>query len=145
MYRSSFSALDSVAYGYDPNEIAAMGDSAGGQLVALLGASEGAPDLEGSSLGNPHVPSTINAAIVLYPDIDLLAEGAWLSENPACAGKFSNPNLPGSPASKYLGAPVQSVPARAMAADPITYLTPGKQLPKFLIAHGENDCTVPYQ
>jgi acetyl esterase/lipase len=132
-------------YGYDPNEIAAMGDSAGGQLVALLGASEGAPALEGSFLGNPRVPSSIKAAIVLYPDIDLLAEEAWLSENPACAGKFSNPNLPGSPASKYLGAPVQAVPARALAADPVTYLAPGKQLPKFLIAHGKDDCTVPYQ
>ena len=53
--------------------------------------------------------------------------------------------LPGSPASKYLGAPVQTVPAPAMAADPVTYVTPGKQLPRFLIAHGKDDCTVPYQ
>jgi len=132
-------------YGYDPLEIAAFGDSAGGQLVALLGTSEGVPALEGASLGNPHVSSSIKAAIVLYPDINLLAEQKWLSENPACAGKVTNHNLPDSPASKYLGAPIETVPGRAKAADPITYLTPGRQLPKFLIAHGKDDCTVPYQ
>jgi len=83
-------------YGYDPDEIAAMGDSAEGQLVGLLGTSQGAPALEGASL-------------------------------------------------EYLGAPLQTVPARARAADPITYLTPGRPLPRFLIAQGTHDCTVPYQ
>jgi len=91
------------------------------------------------------VSSSVKAAIVLYPDINLLAEQKWLSENPACAGKVVNHNLPDSPASKYLGAPIQTVPSLAKAADPITYLTPGRQLPKFLIAHGKDDCTVPYQ
>ncbi len=43
-------------------------------------------------MGNPRVSSSIKAAIVLYPDIDLLAEEKWLSENPACVGRFSNPN-----------------------------------------------------
>ena len=111
-------------YGYDPTEIAAVGDSSGGQLVALLGASEGVPALEGASLGNPRVSSSIKAAIVLYPDINLLAEETWLSQNPACAGKHLNPDLADSPASKYLGAPIQTVPGRAKAADPITYPDP---------------------
>ena len=132
-------------YGYDPDEIAAFGDSAGGQLVALLSTSQGVPALEGTSLGYPRVSSSIKAAIVLYPDINLLAEQTWLSQIPFCAGKYLNPNLPDSAASKYLGAPVQTVPARARAADPITYLTPGQPLPKFLIAQGTHDCTVPYQ
>ena len=132
-------------YGYNPDEIAALGDSAGGQLVALLGASAGVGALEGAQLGSPGVSSSVKAAIVLYPDINFLSEKAWLSENPTCAGKFANPDLPGSPTSKYLGGPVQSVPGQAMAADPMTYLTAGRELPKFLIAHGTHDCTVPYQ
>jgi acetyl esterase/lipase len=132
-------------YGYNPGEIAAFGDSAGGALVALLGTSQGITALEGASLGYPRTSSSIKAAIVLYPDINLLAERAWLSQIPFCAGKYLNPNLPDSAASRYLGAPVQTVPARARAADPITYLTPGRHLPKFLIAQGTHDCTVPYQ
>ena len=132
-------------YGYDGGKITALGDSAGGQLVALLGTSAGVSVLEGAQLGNPGVSSSVKAAIVLYPDINFLSEATWLSEIPACTGKFANPNLPGSAASKYLGGPVQSVPGQARAADPMTYLTPGRQLPEFLIAQGTQDCIVPYQ
>ena len=97
-------------YGYDPAEIAAFGDSAGGQLVALLGTSQGVPALEGSSLGYPRVSSSIKAAIVLYPDINLLADGAWLSQIPFCAGKYLSPNLPDSLGAKYLGARCRAFP-----------------------------------
>jgi acetyl esterase/lipase len=37
------------------------------------------------------------------------------------------------------------VPGQAKAADPMTYLTPGRRLPAFLIAQGKRDCVVPYQ
>ena len=61
-----------VRYSYDPDKIAAFGDSAGGRLVALLGTSQGVPALKGGSLGYPRVSSGIKAAIVLYRDINLL-------------------------------------------------------------------------
>lgn len=132
-------------YGYNPDKIAAVGDSAGGQLVALLATSDGVTALEGTQLGYPNVSSGVVAAIVLYPDVDFLMENQWLAENPACAGDYANPNLPDSPASQYLGGPVQSVPARARAADPITYINRDAQTSQFLIAQGTDDCTVPYQ
>jgi hypothetical protein len=81
-------------YGYDPGQIAAFGDSAGGQLVALLATSQGVPAPEGASLGYPRVSSSIKAAIVFYPDINLLAEQGWLSQIPFCTGKYRNPTCP---------------------------------------------------
>lgn len=99
----------------------------------------------GYAVASSRVSSSIKAAIVFYPVINLLADRAWLSEISFCTGKYQNPDLPGSAASQYLGAPVQTVPGRAMAADPMTYLTPGRPVPKFLIAQGMHDCTVPYQ
>ena len=131
-------------YGYDPDNVAAIGDSAGGSLVALLATSEGVPALDDPTLGNPGVSSSIKAAIVFYPEVDPLSDSKWLSENPACKGSY-DPNSPDSFQSKYLGAPVQTVPGRAKAANPITYLAPSKPVPKFLIAHGNFDCITPYQ
>jgi alpha/beta hydrolase fold len=46
-----------ATYGYNPDAMTAVGDSAGVQLVALLGASEGVAALEGSELGYPQFSS----------------------------------------------------------------------------------------
>jgi hypothetical protein len=84
----------------------------------------------------PPLRMVLAVSVLALPAVALPAERTWLSQNPACTGKYLNPDLPSSPASKYLGAPVQIVPARARAADPITYLAPGRPLPKFLICAG---------
>jgi acetyl esterase/lipase len=49
-----------------------------------------------------------------------------------------------SPESKWLGAGIQSVQAKAWAANPMTYLLRARSLPRFVIAHGAQDCLVPH-
>jgi acetyl esterase/lipase len=49
-----------------------------------------------------------------------------------------------SPESRWLGAPLQSVPEVAAQADATTYIPTADALPPFWIAHGDADCEVPY-
>jgi dipeptidyl aminopeptidase/acylaminoacyl peptidase len=63
----------------------------------------------------------------------------------ACSGEVLAHDAADSPESAYLGAPIQTVPETAAAANPITYIATAKTLPVFLIAHGDSDCEVPNQ
>ena len=56
---------NAARYHIDPNRIAAVGASAGGHLVALLGATNGMPNFEGEG-GNPKVSSAVQSVV----DID---------------------------------------------------------------------------
>ena len=49
---------------------------------------------------------------------------------------------PDSPESRFVGGPIQEIPGRAQAANPITYITPDD--PPFLHMHGEKDLAVPH-
>jgi pimeloyl-ACP methyl ester carboxylesterase len=80
-----------------------------------------------------------------YGPVDLVAADAQLAENPNCTGSLREPGEPDPASSQLLGAPPDQVPALAAAANPITYLTPGREVPPFLIEHGDLDCVVPYQ
>jgi acetyl esterase/lipase len=110
-------------YGYDPNRFVAIGDSAGGNLVGLLAVSDGVPSLNDTTLGHADVSTAIKAAVLFYAPIDLLKGKAWLATNPACRRGYADPTKPGSPESKYLGAPILTVPTKAQEADPVTYLS----------------------
>ncbi|MEZ5143264.1 MAG: prolyl oligopeptidase family serine peptidase [Acidimicrobiales bacterium] len=48
-----------------------------------------------------------------------------------------------SPESAYVGAAIQTVPDKADAASPLTYVASAEQLPVFVIAHGDSDCQIP--
>lgn len=69
-------------YGIDPDRIGALGGSAGGHLVALLGTTNGKPELEGDG-GNPTQSSAVQAVCEFCGPTDLK-----LSSQPAFRQKY---------------------------------------------------------
>jgi acetyl esterase/lipase len=119
-------------YLLDADRIGAWGSSAGGHLVALLGASGGVKDLEGD-LGNPGQSSRVQAVVDFFGPTDFLQIGKFPSR--------INHDAPDSPEAHLLGGPVQENQQKAQRANPIAYVT--RDDPPFLIMHGDRDETVP--
>lgn len=113
--------------GVDGSRIGAIGGSAGGHLVALLGTSAGEPTLEGSG-GNAGVSSDVAAVVAMAPPTDLGAE--W-SEG---KGRESM--------SSFLGPGLSADDQRLARASPARYVT-GTSAPLLLI-HSSADSVVPY-
>jgi acetyl esterase/lipase len=126
-------------YNLDPERFGAFGQSAGGNLAALLGTSCGAAELEGADLGNADQSSCVQAVVDWFGPIDFLTMDEQFTGT-SCPATH---NAADSPESKLLGGPVQSTPDAAKAANPITYISP--ETPPFFIQHGTADCNVPPQ
>ena len=143
-----FLRANATRYELDPDRFAAWGESAGGNLVAIIGTTgDQSTVLDDASLGNAGVSSAVLAVVDFYGPTDFLQMDAEFAVAPpaACNGQVPAYDPAYSPASTYLGAAIQTVPYRAAAADPITYIATAKTLPVFLIAHGDSDCEVPNQ
>jgi len=122
----------------DATRIAAWGGSAGGNLAAMLGTSSGNAEFDDASLGNPGVSTAVKAVICWFPALDFLAMDAQFK----ASGKGrANHSEADSPESRYLGQPIATVPDKAKAADPASYLDPSD--PPFFIQHGDADALVP--
>jgi len=109
--------LNGARYGLDAQRMGASGESSGGQLAALLAASEG--------------KSRIRAVCALYSPTDLVELG-WLY-------KKRKINL----IEKLLGGRMEQKSALAADASPLKYATAA--MPPFIIIHGERDGIVPLE
>jgi acetyl esterase/lipase len=117
-----FLRADAERIGLDPERIGAWGSSAGGHLVAMLGAADAGAGFDRSG-GNDGVSSRVRGVVDLFGPADL-----------------SQPGFPTSGAVRALLGPDPS-PAALAGASPVTYVSADD--PPFLILHGEEDATVP--
>jgi acetyl esterase/lipase len=141
-----FLRANADTYGYDPDRFAAWGESAGGNLVALLGTTTGQTTfLDDPALGNADVSSDVQAVVDWFgpTDFSLMDTQAAEEGNKCTTPEEHDPAS--SPESAYIGAEIQTALDTVAQANPITYVQTATSLPPFSIAHGDNDCNVPYQ
>jgi acetyl esterase/lipase len=128
----------------DPSFFAAWGRSAGGHLAAMLGVTSGqATEFDGQG-GN----SSVQAVVDWYGPSDFLQMDAQFLAQPPTGDvpPVQNHDEPRSPESRWIGGPIQELPADAARANPITYVTRAViPPPPFFLAAGTSDHLVPHQ
>jgi acetyl esterase/lipase len=117
-------------YNVDPRKIGVWGSSAGGHLVNMLGTSGDVKPLEGAC-GSPDQSSRVACVVAFCGPSDFTAilrrrEGAA----PAAVAQL-------------LGGPIEKKREAVIAASPISHVS--QDDPPFLLVHGTEDRTVPFQ
>jgi acetyl esterase/lipase len=117
---------NAARYGGDPDRIGGLGESAGGQLVALLATT--GDDRWNDAGGNPGVSARLQAVVAQYAPMDLAAF------SPDCRPLRID-------LQELFHAPYDQPPAAYADASPVTHAR-GAAVP-FLLIHGRQDCLVP--
>ena len=138
-----FLRANAARYGLDTTFIGIAGNSSGGNLSAMMGASGGVKNytignktvsIEGDIGGNTSESSRVDAVADWY--------GPTAFEKMDSCGSEMVHDAPDSPESVYIGGPIQDNPDLCKLANPITYVDESD--PPFIIIHGDKDPLVPH-
>jgi acetyl esterase/lipase len=123
--------------GIDPERVVVWGESAGGHLAVLAGLTGDRAEFEGDVGDFVGESSAVAGVIDWYGPMNLLSLS---SQHRADSDK--RPDDGGSWESSMVGVPLQTDPARTLAASPISYIH--ASAPPIQIHHGTADTEVPY-
>jgi acetyl esterase/lipase len=133
-----FLRANATKYNMNPDKIGSWGASAGGNLSAMLGTSNGVAELEGASLGNAGVSSKVIASVDWFGPINFLTMDAEAT----ALGFTGRTNGESSPESQLIGKAVQLAPELVAKANPATYISNDDAA--FFIQAGSMDRNIPY-
>lgn len=132
---------NAALYGIAPEKIGAWGSSAGGHLASFLGVTGGVAEFEDAALGNASQSSRVQAVVDWYGPADMLQmEPDAVAQGCPKIGGVGHDDAR-SPEGLWLGGKPSSIPAVAMKASPVTWVSADD--PPFIIQHGGVDCSVP--
>jgi acetyl esterase/lipase len=126
-----FLRANAATYNLDPNRFAAIGESAGGNLVSLLGTTGGSKNL--TDAPDSPVSDQVQAVIDLFGPADLSLQLPPLSEEKNGTAPYY--------IHKLIGHTYDERPDLYLAGSPIHYIS--STTPPFLILHGEGDPVCP--
>jgi acetyl esterase/lipase len=137
-----FIKANAEKYSIDPDRIAVIGGSAGGNLCSILAMNISDGEFEGETdAGYTEYSSTVKTAIDWFGPTDFMLMDSQAIENGV---SFADHGEGYSAESCYMGRKLGDVdPAFAARANPMTYIS-GDMTP-ILIEHGRLDKLVPYQ
>lgn len=117
-------------YGIDSTRISIMGESAGGYLAAMAGATSTDTSFDvGEHL---NMSSSVNAVVDYYGPVDF----TLFSQNRGASDVYFSPD------SLLLGYSAAQEPKKAKSASVLTHI--GCNSPAYMILHGDEDNIVPY-
>lgn len=127
-------------FGVDADRIGLLGDSAGGYVVQMAGATNGEKNWDVGDF--KEVSSDVQAVVSIYGISDLTTIGEGIgNENVHASAAVTEALLFNGPAFKdFAGASVNADPQKAKAASPIGHVD-GTE-PPFLLMHGSGDKVV---
>jgi len=148
-----FLRANAAQWDLDGTRFAAWGAGAGGWFAVMLGVTgDQATVFDDASLGNPVVSSAVQAVVDWYGPTAFARMDAQNVEHPsvACRDTYPRHSQQGTAASTWvcgdrgtsMADPACSAAARA--SDLIAYIPKARVLPAFTIAHGGDDCEIPW-
>jgi acetyl esterase/lipase len=131
-----FMRANASRYNINPGKVGVIGSSSGGHLAALVGTSDG--EVTFLTQDNSDMSNNVQAVVDFFGPTDFLQMDDYPSQ--------IIHNDAGSPESLVVGGPIQEPEQEAMvnAYNPITYISFEKDIPPFLIIHGDIDALVPF-